>query len=148
MQTVKLFLLLCTISGKLCAQSDRWFLITKTDSATSFFTQIQSEIKNKSIGTFRDTIFQTDHRILQITKYTNFESPLDDRSVWTIIDKYEFGNNNRLEKMEHWKTDNISRICRCGDWLYKRKGIVSLRRPFPNCNKKEFPCDINGYPVK
>lgn len=148
MQPFKLFLLLCIISGKLFAQFDRWLVITKTDSTTSFFTQIQSDIKNKSIGTFRDTIFQSDHRILQIIQYTNFESPMDDRSVWTIIDKYEFGNKDRLEKMEHWKTDNISRICRCGDWQYKRKGIVSLRRPFPNCNKKEFDCDINGYPVK
>lgn len=148
MQPVTLFLFLCIISGKLFAQSDKWLVITKTDSTISFFTQIQGDIKNKSIGTFRDTIFQSDHRILQIVQYTNFESPIDDRSIWTIIDKYEFGNKDRLEKMEHWKTDNISRICRCGDWQYKRKGIVSLRRPFPKCDKKEFDCDINGYPVK
>jgi hypothetical protein len=147
MQRLLLLLLIFIISGKLCAQADR-FVITKPDSTTSFYAQLQTEIKNRSIGIFRDTVFYPDHSIRQITKYTNFEAPTDTKLVWTIIDKYEFGSNHQLEKMEHWKTDNISRICKCGDWQYRTKGALSLRRPFPNCNKKEFQCDANGDPVK
>lgn len=147
MQRLIPILLICIITGQLSAQADR-FVITKTDSTTSFYTQLQNEIKKRSIGTFRDTVFHPDHSIRQITKYTNFESPTDSKLIWTIIDKYEFRINNQLEKMEHWKTDNISRICKCGAWQYRTKGALSLRRPYPNCNKKEFQCDTNGDPVK
>jgi len=121
--------------------------ITKLDSTENFFTKIQSEIKIKTIGIYTDTIFTIENTVHQIIKYNNFQSTNEVNSIFTIIDKYEF-KNGRVEKVEHWKTNNTNTICKCGDWQYKRKGLISLHRLYPKCNYEHFICSTNGDPLK
>lgn len=98
----------------------------------------------QSIGTFQDTLFSADHTIHQIIRYKNFEAPHSEKAIWTIIDKYEFNEKKQIEKIEHWKTDNAGKICKCGNWQFRRKGIFVVVRPYPGCLKKGFNCDVNG----
>jgi hypothetical protein len=141
-----LFLALITLS-RVSAQSST-FNITKLDSSENFYSKIQSEIRNKNIGDFTDTVFDAAGYPHVLIKYSNFVSKYSEGAIWTIVNKYEFNQNRGVEKIEHWKTDNINKICKCGNWQYKTKGIWSLQRPYPNCKKKEFTCDSTGAPAK
>jgi len=138
-----LSLVLSTVLTNLSAQSNS-FNITKLDSSENFYSKIQKEIIHKNIGVFADTTFSSDQLILQVIKYINFEANHSEKTIWTIIDKYEFNKNHKIEKSEHWITDNNSKMCKCGDWQFKTKGILTLRRPYPNCARKVFDCDLSG----
>lgn len=121
--------------------------ITILDSAETFFSKIQKEIRNKEQGTFSDTFYNAAGTIVQITRYTNFTSKESGGHTWTFVDKYLYNQKNMVEKVEHWKTDNTSRMCKCGSWQYKTKGILVLKRPYARCRKPGFDCDSKGEEV-
>lgn len=145
----RIFLFLCSllIIPNLYGQITN-FNITRLDSSEHFYSKIQGEIKNKSIGTFRDTIFADNYIIYQIISYRNFEAPDDSKSIWTIVDKYEYRPFGKVEKIEHWKTDNQGNICKCGSWQLQRKGIWVAIKPYPRCAKKSFRCNSAGDPIR
>ncbi len=124
------------------------FNITRIDSTIeTFFSKIQSEIKFKDLGQFYDTLFNSNDQIIQITKYENFTPKNSPNDIWTIIDKYEY-KGDLVEKIEHWKTDNKSKICKCSSWQFKRKGIAVSVYWHPKCSKISLNCDIFGNQFK
>jgi hypothetical protein len=141
-------LFFASISTQLLSQKI-YFNITKIDTTTTetFFSKIQSEIKFKDLGQFSDTLFDSNNQIFQITKYENFIPKNSPNDFWAIIDKYEY-KSGLIEKIEHWKTDNKSKMCKCSSWQFKRKGILLAVFWHPKCSKIALDCDKFGNQLK
>ena len=122
--------------------------ITILDSTETYFEKIQKEIHRKEPGTFSDTFYNASHDIVQVNRYTNFTSKESAGSIWTYVDKYLFNDKQTVEKIEHWKTDNVSQMCKCGSWQFRKKGILVLVQPYPKCTKKGFNCDTTAEKPK
>lgn len=124
--------------------------ITRIDTSKNetIYGKIQLEIVHKEIGRFGDTTYDADGKIYQVIRYQNFipkESPND---IWTYVNKYVYDKRGRVEKAEHWKTDNRGSICKCGTWQRDRSGIWVVMRAYPKCNIIRFDCDQYGEPLK
>lgn len=150
MKNVILIFILIIISTQLLSQINNNKL-TQIDSTETFYSKIQKEILFKELGKSSLIFYNTDSSIFQLIKFENFIPNVNSNNIWTIIDKFQYDKNGLVEKSEHWKTDNKSKMCKCGTWQLSRKGnwtFVNGPPGYPKCNTKEFDCDSFGNKLK